>query len=41
MENGKLSTFEAIAIVLTITLTHSVLTLPKAIMQTSRILFPP
>ena len=33
MDNSKLSTFEAIAVVLTVTLTHSVLTLPKAIMS--------
>lgn len=35
MDNTKLSTFEAIAVVLTVTLTHSVLTLPKAIMSTT------
>lgn len=36
MNNSKLSTFEAIAVVLTVTITHSVLTLPKAIMSTTR-----
>lgn len=35
MENGKLSNFEAIAVVLSVTLTHSVLTLPKTIMSTT------
>ena len=38
MENGKLSTFEAIAVILNITLTHSVLTLPKAIINITRII---
>lgn len=33
MSKTKLSTFEAIAVVLTVTLTHSVLTMPKAIMS--------
>ena len=33
MDNSKLSTFEAIAVILTVTLAHSVLTLPKAIMS--------
>lgn len=32
MNNFKLNNFEAIAIILTITITHSILTLPKAIM---------
>lgn len=36
MENSKITSAEAIATVLTVTLTHSVLTLPKAIMKTSR-----
>lgn len=35
LDNSKLSTFEAIAVVLTVTLTHSILTLPKAIMSTT------
>ena len=38
MNNSKLSTFEAISVILTVTLTHSVLTLPKAIMSTTRII---
>lgn len=38
MGNSKLSTFEAIAVVLTVTLTHSVLTLPKAIMSQTRLI---
>lgn len=33
MNNIKLNNFEAIAIIFTITITHSILTLPKAIMQ--------
>lgn len=36
MDNSKLNNFEAIAVVLTITLTHSVLTLPKAIITITR-----
>ena len=37
MDNSKLSNFEAIAVVLIVTLTHSVLTLPKAIMSITRV----
>lgn len=37
MDSSKLSNFEAIAVVLTVTLTHSVLTLPKAIMRITRL----
>ncbi len=33
MNNVKLNNFEAIAIIITITITHSILTLPKSIMQ--------